>query len=298
MKMSIIKICLVSFFLSFVISSFSTAQPNNPTVVGILSFPGDPSEETPKPLVRLGFVKKSDWEVINEEVSLAIPSWFVAFDGRNIGTISTLNKTKTDGTSRLVSEKRSLQVSSETEKIKKFDNPKGMFHTWMGKDQFRPMVVVSKKNTSDPEAWKPSNPASVILDAKKSFLDRIEPISICDKETFEEKEKRKVTLEETSLISAYSNKLGEHIVGLKLSDYWNTTNCDGVIDEQFTPHWFYVKGKNTELIGREIIPVDAGDYDNDGRSEWIFQIARYNEDGYAMFPLKTKKLLQFTWHYH
>lgn len=44
--------------------------------------------------------------------------------------------------------------------------------------------------------------------------------------------------------------------------------------------------------------VDAGDYDNDGSSEIIFQIHQENEDGYLLFAPKGEKTVRKTWTYH
>lgn len=280
------------FFIGL-IPAWAIAKKEVPTNVGILSFPGSHTKEQLKPLVRFGFIKRSDWEVIKSKDLPKNVTWNIAFDGKTLGTISTqINE------SNLYSAQRSLLVSSDINKIKKFDNSKKAYGSWMGYDRFRPMVIVSNKNTSDPERWKPSNSKAAISKAKKSFLEMLKPISICDKETYEVKEKIKVKSSQVSFIKGYENKLDEYIVGLRLPDYWSTTNCDGEAPDEFSTHWLYVKGKKAQLIGNQIVPIDAGDYDNDGRSEWIFQISRYNEDGYGMFPLNTKKMLEFTWSYH
>jgi hypothetical protein len=47
-----------------------------------------------------------------------------------------------------------------------------------------------------------------------------------------------------------------------------------------------------------LILVDAGDYDGDGKSEIVFFVSGYNEDGYALFYDSFQKNLFRTWHYH
>ena len=44
--------------------------------------------------------------------------------------------------------------------------------------------------------------------------------------------------------------------------------------------------------------VDAGDYDNDGRSELIFSISRDNEGGYEIWYDDFRKHATFKFHYH
>jgi hypothetical protein len=44
--------------------------------------------------------------------------------------------------------------------------------------------------------------------------------------------------------------------------------------------------------------VDAGDYDNDGKSELVFSIDRYNRGGYELFYDDFKKRTIFEFGYH
>jgi len=44
--------------------------------------------------------------------------------------------------------------------------------------------------------------------------------------------------------------------------------------------------------------VDAGDYDNDGRSELVFSIDRDNEGGYELFHDGFQKRAVFNFNYH
>jgi len=44
--------------------------------------------------------------------------------------------------------------------------------------------------------------------------------------------------------------------------------------------------------------VDVGDYDGDSKSEAIFFVSGYDEDGYALFYDCFKKSVWYTWHYH
>ena len=44
--------------------------------------------------------------------------------------------------------------------------------------------------------------------------------------------------------------------------------------------------------------VDAGDYDNDGKSEFLFCIDQYNRGGYKLFYDDFKKRAVFQFNYH
>jgi len=49
---------------------------------------------------------------------------------------------------------------------------------------------------------------------------------------------------------------------------------------------------------RECGLVDAGDYDNDGKSELVFSIDRENEGGYQIWYDNFTKHATFKFHYH
>jgi hypothetical protein len=45
--------------------------------------------------------------------------------------------------------------------------------------------------------------------------------------------------------------------------------------------------------------LDAGDYDNDGRSEVVFLLSQGDDtDGFVLFDGDFEKSVVLTWHYH
>jgi hypothetical protein len=62
--------------------------------------------------------------------------------------------------------------------------------------------------------------------------------------------------------------------------------------------WFYVAGKEVRYLGSNMLLVDAGDYDGDGKEEAVFKVQRYNNDGYVLFHDGFKQKLEFSWDYH
>jgi hypothetical protein len=63
--------------------------------------------------------------------------------------------------------------------------------------------------------------------------------------------------------------------------------------------WFVVDTKKSiAYLESGIWLVDAGDYDNDGRSELVFSINRDNEGGYEIYYDNFKKHATFRFNYH
>lgn len=62
-----------------------------------------------------------------------------------------------------------------------------------------------------------------------------------------------------------------------------TAEEQAAIEEGFPAEWFYARGAQAIHVGSSMKLLDAGDYDGDGRSEVLFWIERYNNDGYALY---------------
>ncbi len=77
--------------------------------------------------------------------------------------------------------------------------------------------------------------------------------------------------------------------------------CDGLItqDSQFSVQWFAVPplGK-PKFLAENLVLLDAGDYDNDGKSEVIFMIDRYNRGGYEIYWDDFNKHAIFEFNHH
>src|SRR5262249_23872148 len=63
--------------------------------------------------------------------------------------------------------------------------------------------------------------------------------------------------------------------------------------------WFVIDpSKSIQLLGQGMWLVDAGDYNNDGRSELVFSIDRHNHGGYILFYDDFKRSAKFEFSYH
>ena len=79
----------------------------------------------------------------------------------------------------------------------------------------------------------------------------------------------------------------------------NTPNGDTLRGADKSTHHILLKSRHPESFGNlSLSLVDAGDYDADGKSELIFFLSGYNEDGYALFYDSNRKSVRWTWSYH
>jgi hypothetical protein len=79
----------------------------------------------------------------------------------------------------------------------------------------------------------------------------------------------------------------------------NKYECDGPADDPFSPQWFIVTPQMVvRFLDSNRLLVDAGDYDNDGKSELVFSIDDHNRGGYKLFydDFKQKVVFEFSYH--
>ena len=78
------------------------------------------------------------------------------------------------------------------------------------------------------------------------------------------------------------------------------SNCGFFDDEHFYSYWFAIRrNKDVHLLGSQLMPLDAADLDGSGRTEWVFQSSRgEDEDGYELFYNDFAQHAYFHWTYH
>ena len=170
------------------------------------------------------------------------------------------------------------------------------FGDFTGAAVYRPLVANSQPYFKDPDLWKPapkSENLSVLLRAQ--FRKKFPRVSNC--RSAEENVKRlwRYRDEDIRIDKVYSSNTGWFVAWLSLPG----CQCDGFCDDAFTKQWFTVSpGRQVLFLGAGMGLVDAGDYDNDGKSELLFSITDYNRGGYKLFYDNFRKSVEFKFNYH
>ncbi|MFN2548548.1 MAG: hypothetical protein ABR567_14030 [Myxococcales bacterium] len=164
------------------------------------------------------------------------------------------------------------------------------------------LVAVSQPNVADPDGWKPSP-----LDAKSreralaAFRKKIPKREICDKKTYRLLPRDYRDAEVKSLKS-YRSASGARVVRLQLEV--KEQNCEyGDEDVPYLDsHTFGITAAGEVVpIAQNLTVVDAGDYDNDGRSELVFfqtDEAEHNEEAYLLVTADFRTAAKFRWSHH
>jgi hypothetical protein len=282
----------------------AVAQQKQPLFLGVLEeFPE--TVDASVRVVRAMFQKTgADWKSFPSQcpdqaclktIAARYPAevaWTIAFDGKNLGQITGRTVRELPGSSEIG---RQDIVSGTAPTIGKRSGEYG--GVW-DMAVYRPLVVVSQPNFKDPESWKPAVPSESLLDSVRKQFRRQYP-SLCHMDSTKETVKNPWHYQDKSIqvVRAYSSQKGWTIIGLHLD---KARDCsDEEAGDQVDDPWFAIDRNGTiQLLDKGITLIDAGDYDNDGKSEILFVINRYREGGFELFYDDFKKHAIFDLSFH
>ena len=262
--------------------SYSRFTESEPPHIAILEFTGnyddtsaiDPSEPG------VNFLFEKDGKKWNGQGSYSITEydWTVALEGRTLGNIRSEFK-------GMIGMPPGRHTIASSFQIPKIGRPSNEFTVWSSiGPAYRPLILVSKPNYEDPEKWKGFTPTrEQVLSLVPHFREQVRVAHACEKTNpkIHPPKAFNYPTEWVTFIKAYRSVHGNSIFGFRLDPANN--HCADPKDSNWSPHWFYLHKGQPKFIGNEMRPLDAGDYDRDGRSEFIFQVSRYNTYGYVLF---------------
>jgi hypothetical protein len=271
-------------------------------VVGALEQPQ--CNKTLATAVRALFVKRADgWVALSSQeawqgVPLATATWTVLSEGRSLGSVATADPGFQTDLAWTFPRDRLLQVQAfRGQPIPTTANKDGLFGGWCTVPSSRPLVVVSRPNTREPDGWKTSGPdGSLRVRLFDEFRSHAGPASVCPVAP-----DKRVPLvygaKDLNYARSYQDRAGRQIVLLSLDARRN--KCDGPPDPAWSTQAYLVQeGEAVQYLGNDLTLVDAGDYDADGASELLFWHGSYNEDGYMLVYDGLRKHVDYYWHYH
>jgi hypothetical protein len=282
-----------------------TYAQEQPLILGVLEdtpghYYGKPNYRS----VRVVFRKEGeDWKAFPSDcrdqkclssVAAQFPSrvkWTIAFDGRNIGQVTTRNPDGFD----FYSDVGQQRIASR-EPVPTIGEPSQEFAGFQNGTVYRPLLANSRPYFRDPEQWKPVQlPPEIAGLLRKQFRQMFPKVSNCANP--EENVEKSWLYQDTDIkvIKAYSSKENWSVARVSLEEY----RCDGPAGDPFVDQWFSVSPtREIKFLDKAMWLVDAGDYDNDGRSELVFSIDDYNRGGYRLFYDHFQKRAVFEFGYH
>jgi hypothetical protein len=276
-----------------------------PIILGVLEdVPSHYVGESPSRAVRVVFQKQGrEWhpfpsscedqpclKVISSKFPPSI-IWNIGFSGRTLGQVTATTPKDFEYDSSV-----GLQKITSKTPIPTIGNISVEFAGYLGSPVRRPLIANSRPYFKDPDAWKPSPPspdhaAAVRLAFRKKF-PKVSNCTAQDTSTATPWPYRDADL---NINKSYSSNKGWSAMQIVLAPY----RCDGPQDDPFIAQWF-AASPSGELIflGEGLTLVDAADYANEGKSELIFAIGRYNRGGYELFynDFHAHGTFQFSYH--
>ena len=218
-------------------------------------------------------------------------NWTVSFDGKQVGHIVSRSPVSFDFYSTLGQQAIVGSIAPPT-----IGKPSEDFSGFLGEPVYRPLVVVSEPNYRDPEAWKPTQLSSdTTTVVREAFRSRFPKVTNCSKQDIEHGKPWPYTDANIVVKRAYASNRQWSIAEVALGEY----ECDGPSDEAFSSQWFVITPEQqVRFLGSSMWLVDAGDYDNDGKSELVFSIDDYNRGGYKLFYDDFSRSAKFEFSYH
>ncbi len=282
----------------------SVAFAGEQIVLGVIS--QVQCQKDPMAFAQLLFSKqKGHWVSLStvdagiENIEVDKQRWTVALDGRALGTLRLRDMNPKSLTSRdwNFSRDKLFQIL-DVENTPRIKNGNGQFEGWCGTPSYRPLVIVSKSNVADPEQWRPflvdDNHKKNLLVPLRLVVGRFSAVH-CPKD-MEISQPWDFTIDDLVAYKGYRSSSGREIVSIGLDR--KKANCDGPTPPELSSNWFLIEGQRIEFLGRQMELIDAGDYDNDGRSELLFWYSSYNNDGYVLISNQLREMATYVWKYH
>ncbi len=246
-------------------------------------------------IVRPAFEKTvTGWKKVDASSLPARMNWTVAFDSKNLGSVETQAASE-EGLTAV------QKILTPASAIPIIGSPSQQFAGLMaiGPTKVRrPLIVISKPYFHDPDGWKRTKLSDEIAALVRTAFRREYPhVDRCKDERVVE-HNWKFPNSALTFPSAYGSNKNSFLVEASL----NAGDCGWVDDpnDPMSDPWFFVSPDGTvRRIGSFMSLLDAGDYDNDGKSEVVFLLSQgENTDGFVLFDASFEKQASLLWHYH
>jgi hypothetical protein len=215
-------------------------------------------------------------------------SWTITFDSRKVGSVTSRNPADfawygSVGQQEITSKGPVPTIGAKSPEFN------GLL--------YRPLIANSKPYFNDPEAWKPSAlSAAAIAALQQAFRKRFPKLCHSNVADHSKLEPYPYQNQNVKLVKSYRSLPGWVVARLHL----DAIDCNDVeAGDDIDDPWFVIgTDASIKYLDSGIWLVDAGDYDNDGKSELVFSINRENEGGYEIYYDDFTKHATFKFNYH
>jgi hypothetical protein len=229
-------------------------------------------------------------------ISSAYPpeiTWTISFDGRKVGQVTGHTPAEFKFYAHV-----GLQEITSGGSVPVVGNRSAEFSGFLDTPVHRPLIANSEPNYVDPEHWKPVSPSTELVGSlRRQFRGKFP--KLCGIDPRDETKLTPITYRDDSvkIVKSYHSNRGWWLARLHLDGAIDCNDVEAGLE--IDDPWFVVGPQgNPEYLDSWMWLVDAGDYDNDGKSELVFSIDQENRGGYILYFEDFKKRAIFKFGYH
>lgn len=226
--------------------------------------------------------------------------WTVVYNGKNIGNVKIEEpKENIKYINDWYYHRDKIHPLSKEYNPLLIENKSGAFSGWCMTPKYRPLTIVSKPNYEDKEMWKKFNPQSDYKKLLFPFLKvSVGKINLmrCEGGPDSQPSPYNFDSNETEIYDSYKSNNNKKLVSIGIDH--KAINCEDPLSPEWSDYWYLVNGNNIDYVGSEMELVSAGDFDKDGKTEFLFWHSGYNEDGYILYYNDFKERVEYLWGYH
>jgi hypothetical protein len=231
-------------------------------------------------------------KVISSEFPPEI-NWTISFDGRKLSQITG----RTPSEFKFYSDV-GLQEIMKGSTVPTVGKRSVEFSGYQATPVYRPLIANSEPYYDDPDVWKPAQPPTGYVRLLRGQFRRKFP-KLCRMSKQDETKLEPLSYldEDIKTVKGYASKRGWWIIRLHLE---GAIDCNDVeAGFEIDDPWFAVDPQHvSSYLASGMSLVDAGDYDNDGKSELVFSIDRDNRGGYVLYYDDFQRHATFEYSYH
>jgi hypothetical protein len=164
------------------------------------------------------------------------------------------------------------------------------FSGWMATPVYRPLVVSTSPSCTDPDSWKPFNPTPADIATALDHADT----SLINRASSAAERNFKVL----KSYSSQSERLLCMVFDVNSAAPSDTNDFIYSDSDNTRLAWFLLNGSSCVYLRSNMLLLDAGDYDNDGKVEVVFKFEEYDHDGYILYYDDFRQMSLFGWSYH
>lgn len=302
-------------------SSFAIGAKPEPTAeIAFLTFPNDPEHSE---IVRLGFkaLKKPEksgtsikhWRTLHPRIMGrsknlqhhfgATPKtrerkeWIVFDQQTKLGKLSSWTTGRIDRTRSIFYYLNSHDVAGIVGSSLKLENTNNIYHTSLGPDKHKPILLLNRTEFKDPENWSLSNKKDCADEAIRSFYRGLKNYTFIEDKTKKIFRQPPFVRSDVKVIACYINNKNKKLVGLKVPGFTFESNVGGnlVYNKWYSNFQFQ---EIMDSYSFNAMPVAFGDFNNNGSTEWLFQTKNSHnigKDGYMLRDNKDSHVYFISW---